>query len=254
MKITKANKDLLWQMIKTDFKMQYNNSVLGVVWILLQPLLNFLILYFIFGFLFSRGDEYFVLSLILGILIAQYFTDGTSRGLTALVSQSNILLKVNFPRQISIVASSVDNLITMIFSFVIFIIFWLFKPTAITLLWLLIPFYLIIFTILIIGISFITSILYVRFRDLQKIWSVLMRILFYASAVFYPVTIIPEKYRFIIFLNPVAVVIHHLRQITIENKMPDLKFLFVLVLLSLLIFTIGYFYFKKKVKKVAEYL
>jgi ABC-2 type transport system permease protein len=253
MKITKANKDLLWQMIKTDFKMQYNNSVLGVAWILLQPFLLFLVFYFIFGFLFTKGDEYFVLRLILGILIAQYFTEGTTRGLTSLLSRSDVLLKANFPRQIAVTASIINSFIAMFFSFIIFFIFWIFKPTAITLLWLLIPLYLIIFTALIIGISFITSILYVRFRDLQKIWPVLMRLVFYGSAVFYPITIIPEEYRYIIFLNPVAVVIHHIGQIIIDNQMPDFKFLFVLIILSAIIFIIGYFYFKKKVKKVAEY-
>lgn len=253
MKITQVDKDLLWQMIKTDFKMRYNSSVLGFFWVLLQPLLNFLVLYLVFGFLFSKGDEFFILRLILGILIVQYFSEGTSKGLTSLVSKSNILLKVNFPRQIAIVASSINSFIAMLFSFIIFIVFWIFKPTEVTLFWLLIPVYLIVFTTLIIGISFIMSILYVRFRDLQKIWAVSMRLIFYGSAVFYPVTIIPEKYRYILFLNPVAVVIHHIRQIIIDNQVPDFKFLIVLALLSVTIFLIGYFYFKKKVKKIAEY-
>ena len=254
MKITQANKDLLWQMIKADFKMQYNSSILGFIWVLLQPLLLFLVFYLIFGFLFARGDEYFVLRLILGILIVQYFSEGTTKGISSLASKSSVLLKANFPRQIAVAASTINSFIAMFFSFVIFIIFWIFKPTAVTLLWLLIPFYLVIFTALIIGISFITSIVYVRFRDLQKIWTVLMRLVFYGSAVFYPITIIPEEYRYIIFLNPVAVVIHHIRQIIIENQMPDLKFLIVLILLSSITFIIGYFYFKKNVKKVAEYL
>lgn len=254
MKITQIDKDLLWQMVKADFKARYNNSVLGFIWVLLQPLLLFLVFYLVFGFLFSRGDEYFILRLILGILIAQYFSSGTTKGLSALTGKSGILLKSNFPRQIAVMASTINSFIDLFFSFVIFIIFWLFKPTEITLFWFLIPLYLIVFTIFILGISLITSVLTVRFRDLQKIWSVLMRLVFYGSAVFYPVTIIPEEYRPIFFLNPVAVVIHHIRQITIENEMPDLKFLVTLILLSFTVFVIGYFYFKRKNKKVGEYL
>lgn len=253
MKITRANKDLLWQMIKTDFKMRYNDSVLGFIWVLLQPLLHFLVLYLIFGFIFARGDEYFILRLILGLLIIQYFGEGTSNGLSSILNKANIILKVNFPRQIAVIASVINSFVAMLFSFIIFIVFWIFKPTAITYLWLLLPIYIIILTVFIIGFTFITSIIFVRFRDLQKIWSVVLQLNFYASAVFFPITVIPEKYRYIMFLNPTTVIIYQVRQIIIENQFPDLKFLVVLFLISIATFIIGYFFFKKKIKKVAEF-
>lgn len=253
MKITQANIDLLWQMVKTDFKIRYNNSVLGFIWVLLKPFLLFLILYLVFSFLFARGDAYYSLRLFLGLIIFSYFSEGTMHGLNSLLSKANIILKVNFPRQIVITASIINSFITLLISFVIFIVFWLFNPTPITPLWLLFPVYLLILTVFIIGLSFFFSIIYVRLRDLQNIWEVLLQMLFWGSAIFYPISILPPKLQFLIFFNPVFVVIYQSRQILIDNQMPDLKFLAILAVASAVLFVAGYFFFKKNIKKIAEY-
>ena len=253
MKITQSNIDLLLEMIKTDFKLRYNNSVLGFVWVLLKPFFMFLILYFIFSFMFARGDEYYALQLILGLIIFSYFSEGTAHGITALLSKANIILKVNFPRQIVVTASIINSFITLLVSFIIFAIFWFFTPTPITWLWLLALLYLITLTILIIGISFFTSIIAVRFRDLRDIWDVLLRLLFYASAIFFPIDILPSVLQKLIFFNPIFVIIYQCRQILIYDQMPDLKFLAVIFVISIIIFITGYFYFKKNIKIIAEY-
>ena len=119
MKITQSNYDLLIEMVKTDFKLRYHGSVLGFIWVLLKPFLLFLILYIIFRYLFARGDIYFSLRLLLGLIIFSYFSEGTVHGLGALLSKANVILKVNFPRQIVVVASIINSLITLLISFII---------------------------------------------------------------------------------------------------------------------------------------
>lgn len=253
MKISQSNIDLLIEMVKTDFKLRYNGSVLGFIWVLLKPFFLFLIFFIIFSFIFAKGDSHYALQLILGLIIFSYFSEGTTHGLTSLLGKAHIILKVNFPRQIVVMASIINSFITLVVSFIIFIIFWLFNPTPITWLWLLFPIYIIVLTILIVGISFFTSIINVRFRDLQNIWELLLQILFYASAIFYPLSILPTQLQKLIFYNPIFIIIYQCRQILINNQMPDLKFLAIIFIFSILLFIAGYFFFKKNIKTIAEY-
>lgn len=253
MKITQQNFDLLREMVRTDFKLRYNGSFLGFIWVLLKPFFLFLIFYIIFSFIFSRGDKYFALQLILGLIFFSYFSEGTTHGLNSLLSKANVILKINFPRQIVVIASIINSFITLVVSFIIFLVFWIINPTPITWLWLLFPIYLMILTLIIVGFSFFASIIYVRFRDLQNIWEVILQILFYASAIFYPISILSKKIQYLLFLNPIAVIIDQSRQILIYNQLPDLKFLVIISILGIILFVTGYFYFKKNIKKIAEY-
>ncbi|MBU1167705.1 ABC transporter permease [Patescibacteria group bacterium] len=253
LKITKSNWDLLAEMIKTDFKLRYHGSLLGFLWVLLKPFCIFLILYIIFYYLFARGDEYFALRLILGLIVYSFFAEATTHGINSLLGKANIILKVNFPRQIVVFASVINSLITLGISFFIFLIFWVFKPTAITWLWLLFPVYILVLTLFVLGISFFTSIISVRFRDLQNIWDVLLQVLFYASAVFYPISILPEKLQKWIYLNPLTIYIQQIRQILVDGELPDMKLFVAILLLSVGTFILGYLYFRRNIKKVAEY-
>ena len=108
-------------------------------------------------------------------------------------------------------------------------------------------------SIFIMGFSFFTSIIVIKYRDLQKIWAVIIQLIFFASAIFYPITIIPEEYRNLFFLNPVALMIHQVRQILIDNEVPNFLYFSIAAIASIIIFICGYFYFKRNVKKVAEY-
>ncbi|MDD3887297.1 MAG: ABC transporter permease [Patescibacteria group bacterium] len=252
-KITQNHKDLLLELIKTDFKLRYSGSVLGFVWVLLKPFFLFLIFYIVFSYIFAQGESHYSLQLILGLILFSYFSEGTTHGLTSLLSKANIILKVNFPRQIVVVASIINSFITLVVSFIIFFVFWIFNPTPITWLWLLFPIYLVILTLLIVGFSFFTSILFVRLRDLQSIWELSLQVILYASAIFYPISILPPQLRNIFFLNPIAVIIQQSRQILIYNQIPDLKILLVIFFASVIIFIFGYLFFKKNIKRLAEY-
>lgn len=253
MKVTKANWDLLFEMIKTDFKMRYHGSILGFLWVLLRPFFMFLILYFIFYYLFAKGDSFYVLRLILGLIVFNYFAEGISHGLGALMGKAGIILKVNFPRQIVVVASVVNSLITLFFSFIIYFVFWLFKPTEVTIYWLLFPLYMVVLTILIVGVSFFTSIISIRFRDLPVIWDLMVQLLFYASAIFYPVSVLPPHLRTLIFLSPATVFVQHAQSLLIDNVLPDMKFFAAVTVVSIGIFVAGYFFFKARIKRIAEY-
>ena len=86
---------LLWILAKTDFKLRYHGSILGYVWALLKPLLIFLILNFVFSNLFGRGIENYSLQLLTGIIMWNYFAEGTMVGLSSLLNKAGIITKIS---------------------------------------------------------------------------------------------------------------------------------------------------------------
>lgn len=255
MKNKKNNyKDLLWQLVKTDFKMRYNNSVLGFVWVLLKPFLLFLVLYLVFSFVFGASDPNYRLNLLLGLVVFYYFSEGTQKGLNSILDRANIILKINFPHHIAVLASLINSFISFIISLGIFFVFWLFTPTTVTIWWLLIPVYVIIFSVLILGLSLLFSILNVKIRDVSAIWEVGLNAILYATPIIYPLSFIPERLHFYFKLNPLAGMVLDLRDIIIQGLAPDLQSLGYLTVVSLAVGLVGYVYFIKNVKKISEKL
>ena len=107
--------------------------------------------------------------------------------------------------------------------------------------------------LLVLGLSFFLSVLYVRFRDLSAIWEVLMTVLFYATPIFYPLTLIPQSFQKIYFLNPVADFVVLARNALVSaNPLGPTQTLYV-IFLSAICLVLGYVFFKSQVKKIAEY-
>ena len=219
----------------------------------LKPFLLFLILYLVFSFLFGQKDPNYKLNLFLGTILINYFQEGTTLGLFSLLSRANIILKVNFPREIALYASLAQASISLFFNLVVFAIFWLFSPTPLKIfspLYFLL--YVIILALLIQGLNFFLSILYVKFRDLASIWEVVNSLVFFATPVFYPLSVIPTKYHSLVFLNPLAVIIHNSREVLIKGELPDLPRTALALCLASVLFILGLLFFRKKVKKIAE--
>ena len=244
--------DLLLELVKADFKLRYKNSVLGLVWVLLKPLLLFLILYGVFSFVFRFSDPNYKLNLLLGLIIFYFFSEATTRGLSALIERSDIILKVNFPRHIAIAAPVINAYINFLFNLAVFFIFWAFTPTPITWWWLTFPLYIIILGLFVVGFSLFTSIWYIKVRDLATVWEVLLSLLFYITPIVYPMSIIPIKYHQLWTLNPLTAIVRDARYILVDGSMPGFYSIIYVGGLGLLLVVIGWWYFRTHVKRVAE--
>lgn len=254
-KIQKNNNywDIFIELVRTDFIMRYHNSVLGFIWVILKPLLTFLIIFLVFSRIFKSNDPYYHLNLLLGILIYSFFAESTLQGIKALFEKSTIILKVNFPKVITIFASTTNSLISLIFGFLVFISFWFIEFSPNSLIYIPYFFFLICtLTVLIIGISFFLSIVYIKLRDLYSIWEVLLQLLFYSTPIIYPLTIIPDSIQKIAMLNPLAIVVVQSQKTLINGQAPDFSYLIYLIILSLAIFASGFLFFNKFIHKIAE--
>ena len=125
-------RELVWLIAKTDFKLRYHGSILGYFWSLLKPLLLFLVLWFVFT-VFMRWDiPNFQLYLLLGIMLWNFFAEGTSAGVYALASKVSIIKKIYFPRILIVIASTITAFLSIFFNLIVFYIFILFFKVEIS--------------------------------------------------------------------------------------------------------------------------
>ena len=187
---------LIWMIAKTDFKLRYQNSFLGYVWAILKPLLIFIVLNFVFSSLFSshnQGGENYSLGLFVGLILFFFFEEGTNGGMRSLQSKSQLVSKIYLPRWTIIMASTIHCALIFMTNLIVVIIFFTwyrFMPSLISI-FIFLLFSLLMY-LLILSLSLIIAPLFIKFRDIAMIWEVALRVMFYATPVFYPLQMLPE--------------------------------------------------------------
>lgn len=260
---------LLKELVRTDFKVKYQDSILGYLWSVLKPLFVFSILYVVFIKVLRVGAdiEHWAVALLVGIVLWQFFTDITNGTLKAIVGSGELLRKIKFPRYIIIISSAISSLITLAINFIVIVVFAAINQVPLT--WgvlMIIPLVVQLF-VFSLGVAFFLSSAYVKFRDVQYIWEVISQGLFYGSAIIFPVSLIAniggsigELLVKVALANPVAQVIQDARNLTINSEIPSLWTVsggnmaayLVPVGITLIIFIGGAIYFKKKSPHFAE--
>lgn len=250
--------DLIWILWRTDFKLKYNDSVLGFIWVLIKPFSVFLILYVFLTNIFPSPVEHFVIYLLIGNVFISFWTEGTNLGLDSLLSRAGLITKVNFPRYTVLISSTSIALVNFLINSIIVFIFVFvngLKPRIMDVLW-----YFLCSAILymiMITVSMFLSILYVRFRDLKQIWELFTQLLFWMTPVFYSYQALASKneiFELILYwLNPVSVLLISAREALMRNEITLQFNVFAVMSLFLVLFGIGYTFYKKQIKKIAEY-
>jgi ABC-2 type transport system permease protein len=207
--------DLLWLTSVTEFKRVYFGTVLGYLWSLIRPLMLFGVLLFVFTQVFRIGSdqvEHYPVFLLLGIVLFTFFQESTTNAVTSVVSQEGVVRKTQFPRlviPISTVLTGVFNLGLNLMIVAVFLFAFGVDPTWT---WLLFPLPLALLFVFTAAISMALSVLYVRFRDVAIIWTVVAQVLFYATPILYPVNFKPEgDYEQLLMVNPLTVIFEQVR-------------------------------------------
>lgn len=215
--------DLLWLMSVTEFRRTYFGTVLGYLWSLVRPLLLFAVLLFVFTKIIRIGSDVpnYPVLLLLNIVLFSFFTEATQSAVTSVVAQEGVVRKTQFPRLViplAVVLTSLFNLLLNLVVVFVFILAWGVDPTWT---WLLFPVALALLFSFTVAVSMVLSMLYVRFRDVAIIWAVVAQVLFYASPILYPVSIIPETYRRELFVSPLAPIFEQVRVWVIDPSAPS---------------------------------
>ena len=242
---------LLEELIKKNFSSKYKDSVLGILWTILSPLLMMALFTAIFSTIFGRGIENFQVYFLCGWCLFAFFNSSISISMNALKGNRNILQRTPVPKYIFILGSIASEFLTLIIMLILLVVV-MFVTRApfhiFTMPFLIIP--IISLFIMVIGFGLILSVVCVYYSDVQHLWSVVSMMLMYASAIFYPMTIIPEQYRCYLILNPLYWIIDQFRCFVYYGNFPQFGAMVNSLLLSLIILVFGIIIFKKYEKTV----
>lgn len=252
---------LLRQLVKTDFKLRYQGSVLGYVWSLLRPLALFAILYVVFSKFLNIGEgiPHYPVYLLLGIVLWNYFLEVTMNSVGAIVGSGDLIRKINFPKYVIVAAGSFSALINLILNFIVIGFFMFMTDVDLRLSALLLPFIILEMFIFALGVAFFLSTAFVRFRDVSHIWEVVMQGAFYATPILYPLAIIPLAAAKLLMLNPMAQIIQDARSVLITPESQTISELYGTQLVRLIplvvvlgVAVIASWYFRRRSRYFAE--
>lgn len=260
---SKRNRVLLRELVVTDFKLRYQGSVLGYAWSLLKPLFLFAIMYVVFGVLVKLGSvEHYAVYLLLGIVLWTFFSEATNQGMSSIISRGDVIRKINFPKYIIVLSTTISALVNLTLNLVIVSILMIFNGVELHFSALLVPLYILELYIFSLGLSFFLAALNVKYRDTGHIWEIIMQAAFYATPIIYPLSIVLQKSHLaaqILMLNPVAQAIQDARYALITRESITTTQLFnnpIFIILPFVIviatLIIGAFYFKKNSRFFAE--
>jgi ABC-2 type transport system permease protein len=259
---SKQNTVLLRELVRSDFKLRYQGSVLGYAWSLLKPILLFIILYVVFVYFLKigQGVEHFPVYLLLGIVLWNFFVEMTTQSLGSIVGRGDLIRKIKISRWIIVFSSSISALINLGINLVVVLAFALFNgvhltPSAFLVLVSILQIY--IFSL---GVSFFLAALYVKFRDVMYIWEVVLQAGFYATPIIYPLSLVTIDFvQKLLLLNPMAQAVQDARYnlvthqaLTAQQLNGDTILIIIPYVITILVFIFGISYFRKQSKTFAE--
>jgi len=247
------HRELLYFLTWRDVKIRYKQAVLGVLWAFIQPFLTMVIFSIIFGGLAKIDSEGFPYPIFLyaGLLPWQFFAGAVNRSGQSIVGGANLITKVYFPRLIMPVASVGAALVDFGISFGILIGMMVYYQMIPTLSMLMVPPLVLVTILSALGVGMLVSALNAAYRDFRHALPFLVQIWMYLTPVVYPVTLIPERFRWMILLNPMAGVVDAYRS-AILGKPFEWGNLGISLGIATVMFFIGLAYFRKAERYFAD--
>ena len=250
LKAIMKNRTLLLSLTKNDLKQKYQGNFLGVAWALIQPTATIIIFWFVFqvGFKSKPVDDFpFILWLVAGMFPWFYFAEGLSNGTNSIIANSFLVKKVVFRVSLLPIVSLLSALgIHIFFIFFMFAMFMYYGYMP-EIYWLQLVYYVFALSIFLLGLSWITSSVVVFFKDMGQLVAIIIQFGFWLTPIFWNIKIIPEKYHWLIELNPIVYIIEGYRNSMIYHKWfwEDMGMTMYFWLVTIIIFIIGGLTFKK---------
>ena len=248
------NRELLLQLTLSQIRARYKQTIFGILWAVLRPLVMMIIFTVIFSKMVkipSDGIPYPIFCYC-ALLPWQFLSSSFMSGTSSLVSNSTLVQQIYFPREIFPVSSVIASFIDFWIASSVFIILLILYKVHITFYALFAVLLLILQIILALGVSFLGSALNVFYRDIGHALTFIIQIWMYATPIIYPVSVVPEKLRPFYLLNPMAGIIDGYRRVIIQGLPPDWQYVGIATVVTLLVLIFSYKYFKKVEMKFAD--
>ncbi len=247
---------LTFFLVRRDLKLRFQQTVIGFLWVVFQPLLLMLIFYVIFGILIkvpTDGIPY-PLFFLSGFVVWQFFSQVVNNSAFSLVGNINVIVKSYFPRLALPLSTVANALVDFAVSFLVFLVFLLIDGGyPITGRYLLLPVLLAITIIFSSGVGLLFGALMVVFRDTRNFLSFILMIWMYITPIIFPASLAPEAYRFLFYINPMTSLVDAYRWMFLGiGDLPKLGYLAISLFVAIVIWFCGAVAFKAMENKIAD--
>ena len=245
-------KGILFNFAISDLKIRYRNSILGIFWSLIEPLLMLGVLFFVFSTMFKFEIENFPIYLLLGIICYNFFKNGTTFALNSLTNRSSLMTQIYFPRSIPGISSGVTAAIMLILELVVLGIFMVVLEFTPPITILILPLILALEFLLILGIALPLSVLNVKFKDTEFIWMVVVHAGFFLTPIFYQFDMLPDNIQSILQFSPVVQIVTMAHHVVLYGVLPSINSILYAVGSTSAIMIIGYLIFRRYQSRIVE--
>lgn len=254
-------RNLIKQLVSREVVERYRGSMLGIFWSFLNPLMMLAVYTAVFGYIFQgrftagEGEESrveFALALFCGLNLYHFIAENISRAPTIILNQPNYVKKVVFPLQILPLITLFGAVFHLVIANIPLLLGLLIFKHSIPWTSVFVLLYFIPLALITIGLSWFLSSVGVFFRDVRVLVGPVILVLMYASAIFYPFESVPENWRWVVWWNPLAQIIHESRNAMIFGKVPDMGIWLIITLLSMVVAMTGYWFFMKTKRWFAD--
>jgi len=245
---------LIWTLVRTDFKVRYHGSLGGFVWALGKPLTMFVILMSVFSFLFAADPRY-KLNLIVGLFLWDFFVESTKASLISLDTRGFLLTKTRCPAWV-LVVTSISNALIALAAFVVIIVgflTWAGHAPSVEAVLLFLA-YCLALVLIVVGFALASSVLFLRYRDLNQVWDMVVQAGFFLAPIVYPLNILPERFHKYLYLWPPTSVIEFSRSVLVAGTPPTRTAHALLAVSVALALAVGTVVYRRLAPRSAEYL
>jgi ABC-type polysaccharide/polyol phosphate export permease len=244
---------LVLQFALKDFKIRYTSSALGYTWSIINPLMFFLLYYVVFSVFMRFPIENYTGFLLLGVVLWNFFSEGSTNGTASLLARADILSKMVLPRQVVVYSALLSAGLTFAINLVVLMVVLWVTGTRLALSALCFPLLLLDLVALTLGISLLLSPLFVRFRDIGYLWGIALQAGFWVTPIIYSELMIPPGWQWLFWCNPVARIISDSRRALLYGLWPGGRGLLLTTLLSLAVLAAGSTAFRRLQARIVEH-
>jgi len=248
-------REMIISLVKRDLKSRYKGSVLGFLWMFLNPLLQLFVYTIVFSAIMKMNIEKYYLFLFVALVPWIFFSTCLSGGTTVVFGQQDMIKKIYFPREVLPISYTTSQFVNMLLSFLVIFAVVFFSGIKIGLQAIVcLPFVMIIEYVLALGITFLAAGFTVYFRDLEHILGIVSMAWMYLTPVLYSIDMVPEGYRMIAYLNPMTAITIAYRDILYYGRVPQMNTLLNATVLGMMVLVIGKIAFSRLQRGFAEEL
>jgi ABC-type polysaccharide/polyol phosphate export permease len=251
--VDRRYRHLIVQLALKDFKIRYTHSALGYAWTVINPLLFAVIYYLVFSIFMRVEMPFYPAYLLLGIVLWNFFSEGSSSGLNALFARAGLVTKVPMPREVVVYAAVLHAFMSFAISLVVVaVLLWL---TGAKITWpaVTFPIALIDLVLITLGVALLLAPLQVRYHDIGYLWGIAVQVGFWLTPIIYHDTFVPERWRWLVTYNPLARIITQARESLVFGTWTSTSVLLETSAFAVVVLVVGWVSFRRQQLRLIEH-